>query len=249
MNRPPLRRVVLAGAVIAGLLTAPAPASAGGKAYVAFIASGVAGPCATHTGDDVVLTTYDGSNWSAPRNLTSCVAGSNPFLYPKLALDNGHLYLVSAVEDNTWDLWYADNASGAWSRPVQLTHNRIGTSTPGFGGEYSPFDYAIATSNGTAYIAYTQGTQAGTSASDVFLATRPPGGLFHVTRVTTNPAGAARFNLDLVARAGRLGLSYVDAGLEVQTPHVLTGTPGHFVEGGPGGPSRRRLLRQHSPLQ
>src|SRR5262249_1362868 len=121
---------------------------ADGKAYVAFVGRG-GEACSTHADDDNVMPiSYDGSQWSPPRNLTSCVAAGHPapFLYPKLALDGGHLYLVSAVLSQSWDLFYMDNVGGSWSPPRQITRHRIGTSTRGSGGMFTPFDYSIAAS-------------------------------------------------------------------------------------------------------
>lgn len=210
-------------------------AAADGKAYVAFIGHGTPCPGASTGGrrlGDVLLTTFDGAGWSAPQDLTNCAPTSKSFNAPKLALDGGHLALVTSNDgEYGWDLWYTDNASGAWSPSQQLTHGRIGVIGAGGGGEYTPVDYSIAAAGGAVYIAYPRKPIGGLRA--IMLATRPAGGLF-----TAAPAVAANcnvYNVSLAARAGRpgqIGLAYIagsfcptKGGHGRATPHVLTGTP------------------------
>jgi hypothetical protein len=163
---------------------------------------------------------------------------------PKLALDGGHLYLVSANStDSTWDLWYADNAGGTWSRPVRITHRRD--------NDLYHSDYSIAASQGSAYVAYTAYTGSGGGWSfgnhDIFLAVRPQGGPWTVGNVTKEPYNCDKYSPALVARAGRIGLAYVYGDVYVGScvstsgaaasgtgVHVLTGTPGHWLATRPG---------------
>ena len=228
-------------------LSSAGPASivaAQGKVYVAFTAQEDASSAPCHNSrTDVFVTAYDGSTWSAPQNVTNCVSGlanGDNFYAPRLALDGGHLYLTSAnSSQSTWDLWYMDNAGGTWSRPVQITHRRE--------NDMYHYDYSIAASEGTAYVAYTAytGVQGGGTFGhhDVFLATHAPGGAWTVRDVTKEPYNCDKYAPALVARAGRLALAYVFAEVNAgacgsssaaSAPfmgvHLLTGTPGHWVE-------------------
>ena len=228
-------------------LSSEGPASvvaAQGKVYVAFTAQEDASSAPCHNSrTDVFVTAYDGSTWSAPQNVTNCVSGlanGDNFYAPRLALDGGHLYLTSANSSHaTWDLWYMDNAGGPWSRPVRITHGRE--------NDLYHYDYSIAASEGTAYVAYTAytGVQGGGTFGhhDVFLATHAPGGSWTFRDVTKEPYNCDKYAPALVARAGRLALAYVFADVNsgacgssaaASEPsmgvHLLTGTPGHWVE-------------------
>jgi hypothetical protein len=230
----------------AGFDGPPSVVAGGGKAYVAFAAPDDAKPpCDDHALDrsDVLISSYSGTSWSAPQNLTSCVHGlaaAGSFTAPKLALDSGHLYLVSANSAGlTWDLWYADDAGGVWSPPARITHKRD--------NDLYHDDYSIAASGGTAYVAYTAytGSSGGFSFGnhDIFLAAHPQGGPWVYSDVTKEPYDCDKSAPALVARAGRLGLAYVYAdvnaggcgssssGSEASIGvHMLTGTPGHWTQ-------------------
>jgi hypothetical protein len=228
-------------------LSSEGPASvvaAQGKVYVAFTAQEDASSAPCHNSrTDVFVTAYDGSTWSAPQNVTNCISGladGDTFYAPRLALDGSHLYLTSANASHaTWDLWYLDKAGGTWSRPVQITHRRE--------NDLYHYDYSIAASEGTAYVAYTAytGVQGGGTFGhhDVFLATHALGGAWTVRDVTKEPYDCDKYAPALVARAGRLGLAYVFADVNsgacgsssaasepFKGVHLLTGTPGHWVE-------------------
>ncbi len=215
----------------------PSVVAAGGKVYVAFAAQGLKGPCDDSAAlrADVYLVTYDGTIWSKPQGLTNCLTGLPngwSFWAPKLALDGGHLYLVSAnYAQLNWDLWYMDNAGGAWSTPLRLTHKRD--------DDKYHFGYSIAASNGTAYVAYTQALRPShIGYHEVYLAVHPHGGAWSAGRVTTDAQNCDKHDVSLVARAGRLGLAYILDGTNCggngaiyNVPHVLTGTPGRWSEG------------------
>ena len=214
----------------------PSVVAAGGKVYVAFTAPAL-GPCddSKSLRSDVLVTSYDGSAWSQPRNLTSCLTGLAPganFNAPRLALDGGRLYLVSANADKlTWDLWYMDNAGGAWSKPSRLTQKRD--------DDKYHYDYAIAASDGAAYVAYTKALQPfHTGYHEIFVAAHAHGGAWSVGRVTQDAQNCDKHDVSLVARAGRVGLAYILDGVSCggngaiySAPHVVTGTLGHWTEG------------------
>lgn len=136
------------------------------------------------------------------------------------------------------DIWYADTAGGSWSRPIRVPDGRgkgsLGSS------------YSIAASNGVAYIAYPVVARPYHDGyEDIYLATHAPGagGAFAVGQVTQDPDNCAKYAPALVARAGRLGLAYLfgnkynsECASDDHSPaakmgaHMLTGTPGHWVE-------------------
>lgn len=213
----------------------PSLVAAGGKVFVAF-ATTRPGPCddSKSLRSDVFVAAYDGSAWSTPLNLTSCLAGLPAgwgFWAPKLAFDNGHLYLVSANYTRlNWDLWYMDNAGGSWSKPLRLTHKRD--------DDKYHYGYAIAASKGTAYVAFTAATRPfHIGYHEIFLAAQRPGGQWSIDRVSADAQNCDQRNVALVARAGRLGLAYILDGVNCggdgalySVPHLLTGTPGHWTE-------------------
>jgi hypothetical protein len=225
-------------AVTAGsLVTQPFIVAGSGKAYATFISSETTGACADFPsrGDDVQVVAYDGSGWSSPQNLTSCVSGSDMvgFSTPKLALDeNGHAYLVAIANS---DLWYTDNVSGSWSDPAQITHganivDSVGTALRTF--------YGIAASNGAAYVAYVHHVD--TVADDVLLMSRATSGTWSsATRISpSDPQDCPKFGLSIIANAGRIGLSYVrgsngychaSGGTDGNVPFLFTGVPGQLT--------------------
>ena len=225
-------------AVVAGSLVGqPYIVAGNGKAYAAFISSETAGACndMVSRSADVQVISYNGSAWSAPQNVTSCVSRTDilEFDTPKLAIDEqGRAYLVSEVNG---DLWYTDNSSGSWSDPSQITQ---GANIPGSVGTSLRTFYGIAASNGTAYVTYAR--HADTSTDDVFLVSRAGGGSWSApSRVSpTDPQDCPKFGLSIVANEGRVGVSYVrgslgychtSGGTEGSVPFVFTGSPEHMA--------------------
>lgn len=232
----------------------PAIVTAHGRAYVAFTAAPdkKTAPCndTTRRTSDVMLSTFAGGHWSAPQNLTSCVPSAQALSFdgPKLALDeaSGHLYLVSDSQES--NLWYLDNATGAWSAPRRFvtTMSDLGQSYGGYG-----YDYRIAVTAGTVYVAYDD-RDPGRAATpygyhDIFLAIHPLGGSWTLQRVTQDANNCVKAQVALVARAGRLGLAFIDfggascagsSGPTYALPQVWTGTPGHWTAGAVAVPSR-----------
>lgn len=210
--------------------------AANGKAYATFISSDIAGVCddSNSRSGDVQVVSYDGANWSSPRNLTSCVADSKilEFITPKLALDEqGRAYLVSAANG---DLWYADNVSGSWSNPVQMTS---GANVPDSVGTSLRTFYGVAASQGTAYVAFVR--HAGTPADDVLLTSHASGGAWS-TPARVSPSDSfdcPKFGVSIVASSGRVGISYVrgssgychgSSGVSGSVPFLFTGAPGQM---------------------
>lgn len=231
-----------------GIFTGPpSVVAAHGKAYVAFTAGTHPGPCndATSRTTDVLLATYDGSAWSTPRNLTSCVSAGKAFEgfdSPKLAIDDqtGHLHLVSNTNDSINGLWYMDNAGGAWSPPVRIVPPPDPTALPA--SHASRFDYSIAASAGVTYVAYVHNLHHPETAfgyHDIYLTTRPDGGSWTAGDVTHDAANCNKYDVSLVARHGHVGLAYIVGysgncpagvvGSNYNVAHVLTGTPGHWT--------------------
>jgi hypothetical protein len=222
-------------ATAGSLVGQPSIVAGNGKAYAAFISSDLAGACEDPSRvGDVQVVAYDGSNWSAPQNLTSCVADSTilQFVTPKLALDeNGRAYLTFVANN---DLWYADTTSGSWSDPAQITH---GANVPdSFGTALRTF-YGIAASNGTAYLTYLHHVD--TPTDDVLLMSRPAGGSWTAPVAVSpgDPQDCPKFGLSIVANAGRVGVSYVRAhtgychtasGVSGNVPFLFTGAPGQM---------------------
>jgi hypothetical protein len=228
-------------AVTAGsLVTQPFIVAGNGKAYATFISSETPGACDDFPGrgDDVQVVTYDGTAWSAPQNLTSCVTDINVvgFSTPKLALDEtGHAYLVATANN---DIWYADNASGSWSELAQITR---GANVPDSLGTALRTFYGIAASNGTAYVTYLRHLD--TPADVVLLVSRPAGGSWSApTQVSpADPSQCPKFGLSIVANGGRVGVSYIRAhtgychasgGTDGDVPFLFTGAPGQMVSVG-----------------
>lgn len=98
---------------------------------------------------------YDGSVWSAPRDLTACVPSAQAlsFCGARLAIDeNGHLYAVAGAGFSLpTPLWYTDDTRGSWSAPAVIPGARSVSLAV---SHASTYDYSIAVSNGTAYVAY-----------------------------------------------------------------------------------------------
>jgi len=229
----------------------PSVLAAPGKAYVAFTAGTHPGPCndTTSRGADVLLTTYDGSAWSTPQNLTSCVSGqeTRAFAGAKLALDDGtgHLHLVSDTNDDLSGLWYMDNVGGTWSQPVHIVPHA--DSLPQESGV--SYDYSIAASDGVTYVAYVHNPHQPKTTygyHDLYLTMRPDGGTWTPGDVTHDAANCDEHDVSLVARHGRVGLAYIvgstgycpKGGLDYNVAHVLTGTPGDWTNDTPLGVDR-----------
>jgi len=216
-------------------LSIPSVVAGGGTAYVAFTGSPPAvptGPCAARIGnDDIIVARYDGSGWSKGQNLTYCLTGHPAFDYTRLTRDeDGHLYLIATTNHD--ELWYADNAGGAWTTPVRIAR-AIGGSPPG-SGDYAQ---ALAASKGVVYVAYvgTDGTAPGYY-NDIFLTSHAPGGGWSAPLNVTRDAGVdcQKYAPALVARAGRIGLAYI-AGYSSRpdcahdTLRIETGAPGRLI--------------------
>jgi len=224
-------------ATAGALVGQPFIAAGNGKAYATFISSDVSGACddSTTRSGDVQVIAYDGATWSPPQNLTSCVSDTSilEFATPKLALDeNGRAYLVSAANG---DLWYADNASGSWSDPAQMTH---GANVPESVGTALRTFYGIAASNGTAYVTYLHHVD--TPTDDVLLTSHPGGGSWSVPVQVSpqDPQDCPKFGLSIVVNAGRVGVSYVrghtgychtSSGISRNVPFLFTGAPGQMA--------------------
>ncbi|HEX8917147.1 MAG TPA: fibronectin type III domain-containing protein [Chloroflexota bacterium] len=220
-------------ATAGSLVGQPVIVAGNGRAYAAFISSDTAGACDEPAGRnaDVQEVFYDGSTWSAPQNLTSCVPNTDilQFDTPKLALDEqGRAYLVSEANGN---LWYTDNTSGSWSEPALITQ---GANIPGSVGTSLRTFYGIAASNGTVYVTFTR--HADTPTDDVLLMSHPGGGPWSApARVSPqDPQDCPKFGLSIVANEGRVGVSYVrgslgychaSGGADGSVPFVYTGSP------------------------
>ncbi len=216
----------------AGLfLGPPSIVTAGGKVYVAYAAGAdpSAAPCHNERGD-VFVASYDGSAWSAARDLTNCVARAylQDFYTPKIAADeSGRLYLVARGWDRTGQLWYLENTAGSWSRPASLVRG------------WNPVDggwdnYSIAASNGTAYVVYAAKGQPPTPSSygyrEIVLATRPPGGSWAMRQLTSDPHHCPKYAPSVAATGGRLAIAYVfdfgDNCYVSDSPHTNAGARG-----------------------
>ena len=228
--------------------------AAHGRAYIAFTAAPDKHTAActdtTSRTSDVMVATFAGEHWSAPQNLTSCATGAKALSFdgPKLALDDasGYLYLVSDSEES--NLWYMDNDAGSWSPP-----RRIVTAMSDLGqflGGYR-YDYRIAITAGTVYVAYDDRAPGHAATPygyhDVFLAIHPKGGSWTLQRVTQDPNNCVKAEVALVARAGRLGLAFISFGSgacagssapQYNLAQVWTGTPGHWTAGTIATPAR-----------
>lgn len=178
----------------------PSIVAQNGKAYATFVSGNVPGACDDSgiRAGDVEVVSYDGSTWSAPQNLTSCV--SDPSLNvedAKLAIDeNSRPYLVSI---SNGDLWYTENAGSSWSDPMQITHGAnigeaLGLNTY----------YGIVASNGIAYVTYAQSSNS--HAADVLLMTHPLGGAWSAPVQVSphDPDACPKWGLSIVANAGRV---------------------------------------------
>ncbi len=214
----------------------PSVVAGGGTAYVAFTSSQIdvpTGSCDNRRGyDNVFVARYDGRGWSRGQNLTSCLTAAHQpeFEYIRLTRDeDGRLYLIATTNHD--ELYYADNAGGAWTTPVRIARN-IGGSPPGSGDAAQ----AIAASKGVVYIAYvgTNGTAPGYY--DIFLTSHAPGGGWTVPLNVTRDASVhcQKYAPALVARAGRIGLAYIEGyssrlDCAHDTLRVATGTPGNLT--------------------
>jgi hypothetical protein len=223
-------------AVVAGSLVGQAVIAAGnGKAYAAFISSEMTGPCNEAAGRnaDVQVISFSGSVWSSPQNLTSCVPGKLlQFATPKVAIDEqGRGYVVSVVNG---DLWYTDNSSGSWSKPIRITR---GANIPDSVGTALRTFYGIAASNGTAYVTCVRHTNA--PADDVLLMSHAASESWSaLSRVSpADPQDCPKFGVSTVANAGRVGVSYsrgslgychAAGGKDGNVPFVFTGSPGRM---------------------
>jgi len=217
-------------------LGTPSVVAGGGTAYVAFTSSQSDVPTGScdnrHGNDDIFVARYDGRGWSRGQNLTSCLTGAQhpEFEFSRLTRDeDGHLYLIATTNHD--ELYYADNAGGAWTTPVRIARD-IGGSPPGSGDAAQ----AIAASKGVVYVAYvgTDGTAPGYY--DIFLTSHALGRGWSVPLNVTRDAGVdcQKYAPALVARAGRIGLAYI-AGYSSRpdcahdTLRVATGTPGNLT--------------------
>jgi len=215
----------------------PSVVAGGGTAYVAFTAgqSDVStGSCDNRHGNaDIVVARYDGSGWSKGQNLTSCLTGARHPAFEDATLthgEDGHLYLITTTNHD--ELWYADNAGGAWTTPVRIARD-IGGSPPGSGDAAQ----ALAASKGVVYVAYvgTDGTAPGYY-NDIFLTSHTPGGGWSAPLNVTRDANVhcQKYAPALVARAGRIGLAYIEGyssrlDCAYDTLRVATGTPGSLT--------------------
>jgi len=212
----------------------------GGTAYIAFTSSKSdvsTGSCDNRPGDyNIFVARYDGRGWSRGQNLTSCLtAAQQPeFVDATLTRDeDGHLYLIATTSGN--QLWYADNAGGAWTTPVRIVRD-LGDSPPGSGDAAQ----TLAASKGVVYVAYAgvNGTYPH-NYNNIFLISHAPGRGWSVPLNVTRPGEDAdvpceKYAPALVARAGRLGLAYIAgyssrADCAHDTLRVATGTPGSLT--------------------
>jgi len=218
-------------------LSIPSVVAGGGTADVAFTSSQIdvpTGSCDNRRGyDNVFVARYDGRGWSRGQNLTSCltVAHQPEFQYIRLTRDeDGRLYLIATTNND--ELWYADNAGGAWTTPVRIAR-AIGGSPPGSGDAAQ----ALAASKGVVYVAYvgTDGTAPGYY-EDIFLTSHAPGGGWSAPLNVTRDANVhcQKYAPVLVARAGRIGLAYIEGyssrpDCAYDTLRMETGTPGSLT--------------------
>ncbi|HZS94986.1 MAG TPA: hypothetical protein VFA78_09330 [Chloroflexota bacterium] len=221
----------------------PTLAAGAGKVYLAFTATpgSAPGSCndqTTHATDAVVATLANGS-WSSPQNVTSCAATATSLSFenPKVAVDeSGHGYVIGLATGTQSNLWYTDNTSGSWSSPQQVTH---GASISEFAGSPAMRGlHAIAASRGAVYIAYAQ--DRGSNGDDIRLLSRSGGTWSGPVAVSpADPEGCHKFAVSVIARAGRVGVSYirsfggachvVGTTNDFNTPQLRTGTPSHLT--------------------
>ena len=212
----------------------PSVVAAGGTAYVAFTAGQsdvLTGSCDNrHGNSDIIVARYDGRGWSRGQNLTSCLTGARHPAFEDATLtrdENGRLYLIATTNQD--ELWYADNAGGAWTTPVRIVRD--------IGGIPGAAAQALAASKGVVYVAYegVDGTYPH-NYNNIFLTSHAPGGGWSVPLNVTRDADGTchKFGPALVARAGRIGLAYIAgyssrADCAYDTLRVETGTPGNLT--------------------
>ena len=215
----------------------PSVVAGGGTAYVAFTAGQSDVPTGScdnrHGHSDIFVARYDGRGWSRGQNLTSCLTGARHPEFEAATLtrdEDGRLYLIATTNND--ELWYADNAGGAWTTPVRIVRN-IGNSPPGAGDATQ----ALAASKGVVYLAYTgaDGTYPN-NYNDIFLTSHASGRGWSVPLNVTRGADVhcQKYAPALVARAGRIGLAYIEgyssrADCAYDTLRMETGTPGSLT--------------------
>ncbi len=213
----------------------------GGKAALAFDGNphdfGLK-PACTGGIADVLAVTYDGTSWSQPQDVSSCVATqSNGFRTQRLAYDEttGHFSLVALDGTNQYRLWYAQSSGSIWSTPASTPMSNL---VSGAGNVYNG-DYQIAAAGGTTYVAYAQAVPPGKGfcCVDVFLGMQHSGQGWTTQRVTQDPLNCQKADVAVAARPGRIALAYrrfsscaKQGGPHNEYVHVLTGLPGHFQE-------------------
>ncbi|HVA91301.1 MAG TPA: fibronectin type III domain-containing protein [Chloroflexota bacterium] len=188
---------------------------------------------------DVLAVIYNGTAWSQPQDLTSCVSvQSNGFRTQRLAYDEttGRFSLVAQDDSGTYRLWYAQGSGTTWSTPA-LTPMIHLMDIATYNG-----DYRVAAAGGTTYVTYALSTKPGTGFSyvDVYLGTHRSGQDWAVQRITHDPLNCEKFDVALAALSARLALAYrwggfcakpePPSGPHEEYIHVLTGLPGHFKE-------------------
>jgi hypothetical protein len=221
-----------------------AVAVGGGKAAIAFDGNphdfGLKPACPGGI-SDILAVTYNGTAWSRPQDVTSCVAvQSNGFRTQRMAYDQTtkSFSLVALDDTNKYGLWYARSSGTTWSTPVPtpMTHLVTGANNAYDG------DYQVAAAGGTTYVAYANLIKPGAAwcCVDVFLGTLRSGQGWAVKRVTQDPLNCQKFDVTLAALPDRIALAYrwggfcakpePSSGPHEEYIHVLTGLPGHLKE-------------------
>jgi hypothetical protein len=216
----------------------------GGKLAVAFDGNphdfGIKSACPGGIAD-LLAVTYNGTVWSQPQDVTSCVATqSSGFRTQRLAYDEttGRFSLVALDDTNNYGLWYAQSSGTTWSAPVltPMSHLVSGANNPYDG------DYQVAAAGGTTYVAYANliKPNAAWCCVDVYLGTHRSGQGWKVQRITHDPLNCQKFDVGLAALPDRIAIAYrwggscakpePPSGPHEEYIHVLTGLPGQFQE-------------------
>ena len=234
----------LAKSASAGIFPNIALAVGGGKAAAAFDGNphdfGIKPACPGGIAD-ILAVTYNGTAWSQPQDVSSCIASqANGFRTQRLAYDEttGRFSLVGLDDTNDYRLWSAQGSGATWSTPslTPMTHVTSGSGDNG-GGLYQ-----IAAAGGTTYVAYAlRAPGKAWCCVDVFLGLRHAGQSWTTQRITQDPLNCEKADVAVAARPSRIALAYrwfhgncakpePSSAPQEQYIHVLTGLPGHFQE-------------------
>jgi hypothetical protein len=123
--------------------------------------------------------------WSTPTQITSATGGNDQYR-PQIAVDSGgksHItwYGSHPTTGGAYQIWYADNTSGAWSAPTQIT------SATGWNDQYHP--QIVVDSGGKSHITW-PGRHPTTGAPDqIWYADNTSGAWSAPTQITSATGG------------------------------------------------------------